>query len=369
MTTRFLNSLMFSAAIVCSIGSVSEAANMNYLGGWSNAVIYKPGSVVVYNSGIYYSLKSTKPAPNRNYITSTNPSWWQQVGTVGNTILSGPGNPFDQSLGQAGDFYLNTTTSTLFGPKTAIAPYWPAEGVALAGSGGEAGPQGPTGPAGAAGATGPQGPAGVAGADGAIGLQGPAGVAGPAGPQGPGGAIGPQGPAGAVGPAGVAGTAGAAGTAGPTGPIHPGGTVYDSNGVIVGYLLDNAANTGAATIVMDFGGNYYRVPVTYTGFSDMDLYGSPQIEVWSDLDCTGTKYMRASRFPPAAAVFPNNVPDEISASTNVRIAYPAYPIGFVNHLSMKTSQNSSCQNSRSRSLAGVWTEMKVDNYVAPFSLK
>ena len=86
MTTRFLNSLMFSAAIVCSIGSVAEAANMNYVGDWSNALSYKPGSVVIYNNGIYYSLKSTRAAPNRNFTPSTNPSWWKQVGTVGNTI-------------------------------------------------------------------------------------------------------------------------------------------------------------------------------------------------------------------------------------------------------------------------------------------
>jgi hypothetical protein len=62
MTSRFIQSLMFSAAIVCSVGSVADAATMNYLGGWSNAVIYKPGSVVIYNSGIYYSLRSTKAA-------------------------------------------------------------------------------------------------------------------------------------------------------------------------------------------------------------------------------------------------------------------------------------------------------------------
>lgn len=145
MKSRFFNSLIFPTAIVCSLGSAAEAANMNYLGVWSNAAIYKLGSVVVYNSAIYYSLKSTKAAPNRNYTPSNNPSWWQQVGTVGNTILNGVGNPFDQSLGQVGDFYLNTTTNTLFGPKTAIAG-WPAVGVALTGSGGGAGPQGPAGP-------------------------------------------------------------------------------------------------------------------------------------------------------------------------------------------------------------------------------
>ena len=75
MNSRFFTSLMFPAAIVCSVGSVAEAATMNYLGTWSNAAIYKLGSVVVYNSAIYYSLKSTKAAPNRNYTPSNNPSW------------------------------------------------------------------------------------------------------------------------------------------------------------------------------------------------------------------------------------------------------------------------------------------------------
>ena len=83
MTSRFIQSLIFSSAIVCSIGSAAEAASMNYTGGWSNAVVYKPGSVVVYNNGIYYSLKGTRAAPNRAYIPSTNPTWWQQVGTIG----------------------------------------------------------------------------------------------------------------------------------------------------------------------------------------------------------------------------------------------------------------------------------------------
>jgi hypothetical protein len=120
---------------------------------------------------------------------------------------------------------------------------------------------------------------------------------------------------------------------------------------------------------MNFGGNYYRVPVTYTGFSTLDYYDSVQYEYWSDLNCTGTKYMKAGDFPPAAAVFPNNVPDELFASTNVRIAYPAYPMEFINFLSLKTGPSSSCQNSSIRFLAGIWTEVTVDTYVAPFSLK
>ena len=261
MNSRFFTSLMFPAAVVCSIGSVAEAATMNYLGTWSNAVIYKPGSVVVYNNGIFYSLKSTKAAPNRNYTPSNNPSWWQQVGTVGNTILNGVVNPTSPELGQVGDFYLNTTTSTLFGPKTAIAPYWPAVGVALSNSGGEVGPQGPTGPVGPAGPTGLQGPAGVAGANGAIGPQGPAG------------------PTGLQGPAG-----------GPS-PIVPGKTIVDSAGTVVGYV-----NTDGSWVTR-LSDRWFLFPAgtidgagLYNGGFPVGTYGGPH---YAQLDCAGPAHFQA----------------------------------------------------------------------------
>jgi hypothetical protein len=150
---------------------------------------YKAGSVVVYNNGIYYSLKSTAKAPNRNYVPSSNPTWWTMVGTVGNTILSGPVNPTSPNLGQVGDFYINTQTNTIFGPKSEFSPYWPADGTLLSGSAGAAGPQGVAGPAG------PQGVAGPAGPTGPQGEQGLPGIAGPAGPQGAQGVAGPTPPA------------------------------------------------------------------------------------------------------------------------------------------------------------------------------
>ncbi len=219
-------------------------------------------------------------------MPNTNPSWWEQVGTVGNTILSGPGNPFDQSLGQVGDFYLNTTTNTLFGPKTAIAPYWPAEGVALAGSGGEAGPQGPTGPAGAAGATGPQGPAGVAGADGAIGPQGPAGADGAIGPQGIAGAVGatgPEGPVGAIGPQGAAGAQGQqgiAGAVGATGPQGPAGfTVVDESGATVGFYENE-------NVIVKNNSDYVSF-----GVQQGQLVTFESRLLFTSTDCSGTAYI------------------------------------------------------------------------------
>lgn len=51
-------------------------------------------------------------------------------GTNGNTVLNGSANP-TSGQGVNGDFFLNTTTSTLFGPKAAGA--WPGSGVSLVG--------------------------------------------------------------------------------------------------------------------------------------------------------------------------------------------------------------------------------------------
>ena len=57
------------------------------------------------------------------------------TGRDGRTILNGTGDPtaFD---GSDRDFYINTTTNTLFGPK--IAGAWPAVGVSLVGPAGSA---------------------------------------------------------------------------------------------------------------------------------------------------------------------------------------------------------------------------------------
>lgn len=60
------------------------------------------------------------------------------AGQNGNTIYNGSTNP-DASLGTNGDFYINTTTNTLFGPKTASG--WGA-GVSLVGPAGTGGGNG-----------------------------------------------------------------------------------------------------------------------------------------------------------------------------------------------------------------------------------
>jgi hypothetical protein len=82
-----------------------------------------------------------------------------------------------------GDFYINTATNTLFGPK--LSGVWPS-GVSLVG---------PTGATGAPGTAGSNGINGTNGTNGAIGPTGPTGPAGPTGPQGPAGATGATGAA------------------------------------------------------------------------------------------------------------------------------------------------------------------------------
>jgi hypothetical protein len=194
-----------------------------------------------------------------------------------NNLLSGSTDP-TSSTGTSGDWYINTTTKELFGPKGSS---WGA-GITLgvtdaereqltnltvggnlgSGSGGgsgaaatiavgttttgdagtdatvtnvgtnsaavfnftiprgatgttgSTGPTGPTGPAGPTGATGPQGPQGETGAQGPQGLQGETGPQGAEGPQGPQGDQGETGPAGDTGPQGPQGDQGPQGVAG-----------------------------------------------------------------------------------------------------------------------------------------------------------
>lgn len=123
-------------------------------------------------------------------------------GRDGNSIHNGSGTP-DNSLGIDGDFYLNTTTFAIYGPKTAGT--WPVGAQSLIG------PQGPMGPQGVQGDPGVQGPAGSTGAAGPTGAAGSVGPQGQTGPQGPAGPQGPEGPAGPVGPVGPQGPQGPAG--------------------------------------------------------------------------------------------------------------------------------------------------------------
>jgi hypothetical protein len=61
-------------------------------------------------------------------------------GVDGRTVLSGTGGPVG---GQEGDFFIDTSTNTIYGPKTAVG--WTAPGTPLTGPTGPAGPAGPSG--------------------------------------------------------------------------------------------------------------------------------------------------------------------------------------------------------------------------------
>jgi hypothetical protein len=109
--------------------------------------------------------------------------------SIANTVLSGAGVPA-KSLGIDGDFYIDTKSMNMYGPKKNNS--WPLP-VSM---------RGPQGPTGAAGSDGKNGTSGAVSA-GTAGAAGPQGPAGPAGPKGDTGATGAQGPKGDAGTAGV----------------------------------------------------------------------------------------------------------------------------------------------------------------------
>ena len=136
---------------------------------------------------------------------------------VPNTLLNGLGAP-SASLGINGDFYIDTLSMNIYGPKKKNA--WPVP-KSLVGPQGIAGAAGISGKQGVNGKDGKDGKDGVSGKDGERGAAGSssggAGVAGPVGPAGPAGVAGVVGPAGAIGLPGATGPAGATGATGAQG--------------------------------------------------------------------------------------------------------------------------------------------------------
>ncbi|RFZ85706.1 hypothetical protein DYU05_08945 [Mucilaginibacter terrenus] len=157
------------------------------------------------------------------------------AGINGKTLLSGTSNPANLSTGADGDFYINTSTLTLFGPKAAGT--WGA-GTSMIGEDGAQGEPGPMGAVGPAGATGPKGDKGDTGVTGAAGPKGDTGL------QGPQGLKGDKGDTGASGPAGPSGTAGATGPAGQGIPI----------GGSAGQVLSKLSNADYSTQWVDQSG-------------------------------------------------------------------------------------------------------------------
>ena len=120
---------------------------------------------------------------------------------VVNTIRNGKGAP-KSSLGIDGDFYIDTRSLVLYGPKK--KGKWPPPRNL----------QGPTGPSGSDGKSGSDGRTITSAST----VSGPQGAPGPQGPQGISGAPGPQGVKGEVGEVGQPGPAGAPGSNGSPGP-------------------------------------------------------------------------------------------------------------------------------------------------------
>lgn len=143
-------------------------------------------------------------------------------GENGNSIRSGNGIPSSE-LGVNGDYYVNNSAKTIYGPKTggawgtATSLVGEKGTTGLTGSEGSKGSTGATGTTGSTGSTGPEGPRGLKGEAGPTGAQGEPGVTGPAGPTGEKGATGTVGSTGSTGTKGDTGSAGAIGAEGPRG--------------------------------------------------------------------------------------------------------------------------------------------------------
>ena len=147
---------------------------------------------------------------------------------IANTILNGKGAPLS-TQGIDGDFYIDTRSLLIYGPKK--TGKWPVpqslQGPAgIAGVDGKNGSEGKTisnastvtGPTGAQGEKGEKGDKGEPGLPGGNGTPGPAGAKGETGATGPQGATGPSGGGGGTtGPAGPTGATGAKGDTGATG--------------------------------------------------------------------------------------------------------------------------------------------------------
>lgn len=151
----------------------TELASYTALRTGALLVVYEAGSPT--NEYALYAYDSTATA-NPPTVCAGSVGYWvcivgeHAVGggpTDGKSVLNGAVDPTTEGVN--GDFYINTTTWTIFGPKA--GGVWPA-GVSLVGPTGATGPQGE------------QGIQGIQGIQGVQGVQGETGATGPAGADG-----------------------------------------------------------------------------------------------------------------------------------------------------------------------------------------
>jgi hypothetical protein len=189
-----------------------------------------------------------------------------------NTILNGKGAP-KSSLGIDGDFYIDTRSLLIYGPKR--KGKWPTPQNI----------QGPTGPAGNDGKNGSDGRSSstsnvnsIAGPQGPVGPQGEKGEKGDKGDPGDQGFMGLPGAPGAMGPAGMPGATGAQGPQGVQGPVGATGAT-GANGivkVIYGSLtfndLSGSAGSGQSYLLSAFeAGKSYLVRIRVISHQPNDL--------------------------------------------------------------------------------------------------
>ncbi len=200
-----------------------------------------------------------------------------------NTVLNGKGAP-SNNLGINGDFYIDTRSLLISGPKA--GGKWPTA-RSLQGANGTNGTDGRNGndaknvstASNVAGPSGPQGERGEKGVDGVAGANGAVGSAGVAGSTGPAGATGPAG-SGSTGAQGAAGSNGSAGATGLTGSRGETGTVGPSEVTdtsIPSWTLQTATGFGFATS---------------TGFGLLKAGKSYQfsIQIWGTTNSTDSPY-------------------------------------------------------------------------------
>jgi hypothetical protein len=230
--------------------------------------------VIATSFSIPSSIAATKPKAAGRSSTA-----------VINTVLNGKGAP-SNTLGINGDFYIDTRSLLISGPKK--NGKWPAARSLQGANGtngtdgrngndaknvstastvaGPAGPQGERGEKGIDGVAGSSGAAGAAGVAGAMGANGPAGATGPAGS----GATGAQGPSGSNGTNGSAGGAGLTGARGETGTVGPSevtvGTLGFSN------ISGAVGSSSAATLTGFKAGKSYLVRFLIHTYHPSDRY-------------------------------------------------------------------------------------------------
>ena len=186
-------------------------------------------AITLVITGIATPISSASTKPKSAGRTSS---------SIPNTILSGKGAPLS-TLGIDGDFYIDTRSLLIYGPKK--NKKWPLpqslQGpIGASGADGKNGTEGRTissasnvvGPIGTQGEKGDKGEKGEIGSTGAAGLTGAAGATGATGPTGSsgsgGGTVGATGATGATGPAGSQGVSGTTGAKGETGTAGSLGT-------------------------------------------------------------------------------------------------------------------------------------------------